>query len=550
MKKKFFAWIAALALSTSTFASILPTAAAVDSVGGFDFYSITIRYSEEILVDYDDDFTDSKNEYSDTLVIGTGTPAKPGFFQVQAEDKIVSDAYYSKVPKRNGFITHITDGSAIVSAEKINLFGVSDPYDDEPYVNQNPNIKYADDGYALAQEKDESGEHSKIDVNGYLVESDMIWRTREDERVELFVQVPVVKKTGVIKKNGDPETTIVASDNYEWIPLDQRLDENGKIANIQNLEYNYMATNDEYDAFLESDENELKLYRAADEDTFKKASRKAKDTAYAQTYLVKGNDFSTDKTFTQDDIVRDANGFVTFASPKMGTPLSAVTIEEITIEIDALGTQLYDDINSDPQQKNTITLSLNECKYNAEMIKQWYDEALYTEEEYFAEKAFVLGTAKAETTRTEIETSKTKYKETNDIKYSPTVKSVKLDLNKDVLSNLPYTANIYLDFSISENQPAEAFDEAYQKDMLEGELDSNDVSLLTDADKPKANTPTNSADSFLTKKILGPISGTGILIIGGGIIVVIAAVIVVIVALKDKKKDNTKDTDKDNENNK
>lgn len=545
MKKKFLTSVLASALALSSLISVAPVnAAATDEVGGLDFYSITFHYENEVLVKCDEkDFNNKgKQELVDKLVIKAGAFDGGNFYQVQADGGIESDCYYSRLPKKNTFITHITNGSAISSNEKVSLFGYNNPYDAQPYVNQNPNIQYAEDGYALAKELDKDGNNLKIDQNGFIVYPDNVWRTAEGKRVEPFIQIPVVKKTGAVNKKGVPETEVVLSNEYEWIPFEDRFDENGKIVNTKNLGYMYMLTKEEYEAFLEDDnQTELKLYRAADEETAENAYRKAKNESYAVLCLVNSDpkneaDFATDKVFKNEDIVKDANGYVSFASPKMGTPVTSVKIKDITIEIDALGAQIYDDLTQDPQQKNIIKVSLNDCGYNAEQYKKWYDEGLYTDEKYAELEVAILGSAKSQTTRTSIETDKSKY---NEDLTSPTTKSISLELNQDVLNSIPSSAQIYLDFTIGENQPAEAYSDDYKKKMLSDALDSDIVYYLTEDDKPEAPA------SDTTNKDSSSDYTTIIIIAAAAAVVVIGAVVVIVIVSKKKKtSDNTKEDNK------
>lgn len=547
MKKKFFASILASALALSSLISVAPVnAAATDEVGGLDFYSITFHYENQVLVNCDKtNFSDeSKHEYVDKLVINAGTTQLGNYYQVQSDDGISSDCYYSRIPKHHSFITHITNGSAINTTTKFDLLGLTDPYDSQPYVNQNPNIQYDEDGYAFAKEVNEDGTHCKIDQNGFILYSDNIWRTSDGKRVEPFIQIPVVRKTGVVKNNGKIETEIVLSDEYEWVAFDERFDENGKIVNTKNLGYTYMLTKEEYEAFL-ADENqkEMKLYRASDEETAKQAYRKSKNESYSVLCLVNSDpknaaDFATDKVFTDGDIVKDANGYITFASPRMGTPLSSVKIKDVTIELDALGAEIYEDLSKDPQQKNTIKVSLNDCGYNAEQYQKWYQEGLYTPEEFAELNVTFLGSAKSQTTRTSIETDKKNYVDG----LSPTTKSISLELNQEALNNIPNEAQIFVDFAIAENQPAEAYDETYKSTFIKEALDSDTVYFLTEDDKPTVSNKPVAPDS--TKDEDSGIS-TPMMIIGGICIVVVIAAVVIIILVKNKK---VKDVNDENKN--
>lgn len=587
MKKKIFATVTALFLLVSVFASV-PAVMADDTgtTGGLDFYSITIHYNQEILVNYHETTIKVKNEsgrtvskdvkyfynteaeteeekyitdkdvamLSDKLVIPAGSRTAGNFYQLKTSDGTIANGlHYSKFPYKNAFITHIVDSSVIRTQAKVNLFGITAPYDDAPYEHQNPNLQYAEDGYALAEETDSNGNQLKIDVNGYLIDTaDSIWRTANDERIELYTQIPVIRKTGEVRAN-KPVTEVVESDEWEWVPYEDRFDENGKIRNLLDLSYKYMITEEEYDAFL-ADESQtvLNLYRAENDEAYDDAPSKARSITYVKTVRVNPEInsetyFNTDRIFTADDMVKDAKGNVAFGTPRIGTPVLNISVKDITIEIDALGTQLYDDVASDPQQNNIITLSVNDCELNANYHKKWYEEGLYTDEEYKTKATFIVGSAKSVTTRTEISTTKGDYKDADEYGYSPTVKSVSVGASEETLSMLPSSAHLYLNFHISEQQPAAAYDEAYQKKFLS--LDSSDqstlltesLSLLTDEDKPSPK-PSDVSGSGLS---------TGVIIaIAAGAVVVVAVIIVIAVVAGKKKKSGGNADRKESENQK
>ena len=568
MKKKIFAILMTLILIVSLFASVPVIADEADSgeVGGLDFYSITIHYDNPVLVSYykteievvnekgkkekvkveyfyntnaesdEGKFVDDKENSltSNKIVVPAGNKAAANFYQISS-DVHKTGLWYSKIPYNNAFLTHIIDKSGICTTGKVDLYGIVDPYDDAPYKHQNPNIKYADDGYALSTSVDANGNNLKIDLNGYLIDTtDHIWRTSNDERVELYTQIPVVRKTGQTNSKGKPITEIVLSEEYEWVPFEARFDAEGKIVDIKTLKFNYMITDEEFDAFIDGQENVKKLYRAASDEAFKDAPNKGKYVAYVQTYLVdKQKDsatyFSKDRKFTADDLVRDEEGNVALSTPRCGSPLLNIKVKDITVEIDALGAQTYTDSASDPQQKNKITVSLNDCEQNAKLTTQWFEEKLYTQEEYDELAKFVIGTASSQTTRTEINMTKGDYKDG----YSPTVKSISLGASEEILAKIPMSAKLYVDFSIAEQQPAAAWDATYQKKMLAKADDKSTVitekvDLLTDEDKPEAKKTAAPAESGLPTWAL-------IAIIAGGVVVLAAVVIIIIVVLKKKK---------------
>lgn len=567
MKKKVFAIITTLILVLSMFASVpvIADEANAEEIGGLDFYSITLHYENPVLVSYykktknveyfyntdakseDEKYMDGEDPLTtDKIVIPAGTKNKQKFYQVSTDANAASvintGLWYAEIPYVNAFLTHIVNGSAICTTEKVDFYGIVAPYDDAPYEHQNPNIKYADDGYALSTTKDANGNNLKIDVNGYVIDTaDNIWRTSNDERVELYTQIPVIKKTGEVTKKGDPVTAIVLSEEYEWVSFSDRFDEKGKIVDIQSLEYKYMVTEEEFDQFLDNkDANVLKMYRTDDAKKYKDAPSKGKEIVYVKTCLVDSkNDsatyWNTDRVFTADDLVRDAMGFVAYATPRIGTPIINAKIKDITVEFDALGTQLYDDLASDPQQKNTFTVSLNDCEYNANLYKQWFDEGLYTQEEYDALVKFVLGTGKSKTTRTEIDMDKSSYKKQASYGYSSTVASVSIGASEEILSKIPLNAKIFIDFDINEQQPAAAWDDTYQNKMINKDTStknstviSEKVDILTEADKPKKDdVQANQSSSFPTWAIIA---------IAAGAVVIVAVVVVVVILVCKKKK--------------
>ena len=575
MKKKIFATITVLIIVLSVFASV-PVMAdeATTEIGGLDFYSITINYDKPILTGYyetkirvqdengkygnksvayffnpeaetdEEKYLDSKGNpiTSSSLVIPAGTRSLGAFTQLSSSDgSYKNELFYAKVPYANAFITHIVNSSGICTDKSVDLFGITDPYDDMPYVNKNPNLKYADDGYALATETYSNGNNLKIDVNGYLVDStDYIWRTADDGRIELYTAVPVLRKTGAVEKDV-PVTQIFESDTLEWVPYNERFDENGKIKDIGSIKYQYMLSTDEYEAFLADESRiEIPLKRASSNDEYKNAPKQTQQLVYVKTYRVDSTKdpatfFNTDRVFTADDIEKDSNGNYAFGSPWIGTPVIDVTIKSVTVEIDALGTQLYDDVASDPQQNNIITVSINDTAKNAATKKAWYESGVYTEEEYNKECTFTLGSAKSVTTKTSITMDKNDYKKQDEYGYSPTVKSVTIDAPAELLAKIPESATIYIEFSIAQQQPEAAFDATFQEKMLakdstdKSTLLTEKVTILTDADKPIKPTaaPVDANDtSFPTWAIIAIIAGA----------VVLVAVVVVIIIITSKKK--------------
>lgn len=590
MKKKIFAVITLLLMIVSVFASV-PAVMADDSEasapGGLDFYSVTVHYKEPVLVNYyekrvkeegldgktvtkDGKFfvnVDAESEdgkflgkndapmLADSLVIPSGVRSAGNFYQVNSGDgTIKTGLHYSKIPYTNAFITHIIDGSAITTTSKVDLLGITAAYDSAPYVNQNPNVEYADDGYALAVEKDENGNNLKIDRNGYLIDTNnYIWKTSDGERIELFVAVPALRKTGTFQGK-TPVVQVVDSGEMVWVPYSERfyVDEdaniNGKIKDVQSIGYRYILTDDEYDAFLKDEsQTSITMHAAADYDEYKGAPAKAKTIVYAQTLrmnkeLNPDTYFNTDREFTANDILVDTNGLIALGTPRMGTPIIKAKVASISLEIDAAGSQLYDNIADDPQQKNTITLSIGGTEQDALLYKKWFDEGFCTEETYNNLMTFVVGSAKSVTTKTEVEFTKSNYKGNDEYGYSPTVKSVTIEASEDVLNRIPANAFLFINFHIQENQPADIITEEFANKFYsldrsgEGTLLPSYLKLKQDTDADKQAVLRNgliTKQQFVEETIFP--TWAIILIAVGGVVLVAAVVIIVIVTSKKKK---------------
>lgn len=589
MKKKIFATITMLLMLVSVFASVPAVLAEEAEVtGGLDFYSITVHYKDPVLVNYystrvkqpnlegktetknvnyfvnvdaeteADKYMDGKNSMlADSLVIPAGVRSAGNFYQVSTSDgTIKTGLHYSKIPYTNAFITHIIDGSAITTTSKVNLLGITAPYDDAPYVNQNPNVEYGDDGYALAAEKDENGNNYRIDRNGYLIDTnDYIWKTSDGDRIELFIAVPALRKTGTYTGK-NPDLQIVDSGEMVWVPYSDRfyVDEdsniNGKIKDVQSMGYLYMLTDEEYDAFLKDDsQTSITMHVADDTDAYSSAPKKGKTIVYAQTLRMDStidNDtyFDTDRVFTANDILKDNNGLIAMGTPKIGTPVIKTAVSSITVEIDAAGSQLYDNVSDDPQQKNTITLSIGATEQDATLYKKWFDDGLCTEETYNNLNAFIVGTARSITTKTDVTLTKSDYNGADGYGYSPTVKSVELDVSEEILSRIPSNAALYVSFHIEENQPSDLINDEFRNKIYsldrsgEGTLLPYRVTLKQDNETDQKAVLRNglitpqaaeaSSDGLPTWAL--------ILIIAGAVVVVAAIVIIVVVSGKKKNK--------------
>lgn len=510
--------------------------------GGLDFYSITIHYESPILMEYykktvnnvtsyyfvnptvtEGDAYVDKNGVSlkaDKLVVGGN---KAGDFSViqSSNDpsyKIYPDITAAAKPSNFAFYNHINDGNVLMQIGSTNFYGLTKPYDDgDPYVNKNPNVIYGDDGYALAVETDADGNPYRIDINGYTINSNNIWVSNDGRRCELFINVPVLRKTGEIKR-GKPVTKWFDSDEYIVVDASKKFDANGKIVNTKVLDYVYYVSDADYDAFL-ADESKTSItpslyeYQAKASDyatladfneakqdelkTFKKKNEVFQ--TYAQMFKLKYaddiEDINGDKVknylddptyYTRDmtaaDILTtkvDGKSVPVNGTPMLGTPQVNVKIKDITIEIDALGTQTYSDLSQDPQQQNLIHITINDCLKNIEFFDRCLEENRITQEARDIMCKSLLATVKSQTTKTTMQSATSA---------SNTVKSISLGLDADTLANLTREkATFYLNFEIKTQQPEAAYEQyANNKNYLmkEDKFSPISIQLKTEADLP------------------------------------------------------------------
>ena len=579
--------------------------------GGLDFYSVTIHYEKPILVDYVYDKStksylfslDGESAMSDTYIWRAGTTKSNGyytnkssksaefnFYQLQSNElNIPALGHYSKVPYNYAYVTYIQDGSIIKTKESISFYGLTDPYDEgEPYVNQNPNIEYDSNGYALDRNQNEDGTYNRIDINTYVINNDYLWLTEAGERIELFYQKCQYVCTGrddkgKIKYSQD---NIKFIEDYVMFPYEQRFDENGKIKDVGTIRALQYVTADEMDAFLAevtakleadetsvspqnpmilefhvtTDENEMaeimankKKYKFPKNDyTYNQKFRISKEiptegteeaaaTADAKaTEAPKYEDeyyYNKNTTFTMDNIVR-TNGYLSYGTPVIGEPKLDVKIKDISVEIDAVGSQLYDNVEEDPQYKNTIVITLNDFELNCKAKLADLEEKHITQEKYDEFSSMILGEIHSKTTSTAANFDKTNLKtdaDGNEIEgtnYKSTVESIYLNLDEETIAKIPETATIFLNFHIKTHQPEEAFDLSQCKTGTgkKTTLVSVNASKYVRSTETIDDKPTTD-DTTSTNKVNGALIG----IIAGASAAVVAIAVVVVVLLKKKK---------------
>ncbi len=599
MKKRILAMLAMLVMLALVITSFAPAIGAeeageitttgeeaepVEGPGGLDFYSITIHYESPILVDYVKNTSNKKDsnfyfEYegettalSDEYVLRAGTTkdnayfinldakkADGCFYQLRSKELgLNASAQYSKVPYNYAYICHIQDKAVIKSKESISLFGITDCYDQgEPYVNKNPNISYDSDGYALAQELDEEGNNYRIDINGYLLPKDNVWRDSLGKRVEMFYKKAHVVFTGYDSKN-KPVYAVEYYDKYVMFPFEMRFDENGKIRDISDVSVLQYVTKEELDAFIEANPDASgsnPKYLELDKSTMDPEEIKTMtSSSNKKKYVFPANSktprellaidkaqfedeavyYDPNTKFTDENIERTGNQeqkIAVISNPALGSPILNVKIKSITVEIDAVGDKIYDNPEEDPQNKNIITLTLGDFEYNCALRDQALAEKRITQEEYDRNPSMIVGSVHSKTTSTEpnFDTNKTEQRKA-------TVQSLEFELDEETIAKLPKDATIFVNFHIETHQPEAAFDISKCNTEKGGKTKLTPVNA--DAykmpDPPKEDPKDNNESAGLPTWALIAIIAGGVVLVG-----VIAAVIIAGAKKKKAGKDKT-----------
>ena len=519
----------------------------------------------------------------------TSKSADRNFYQMQSvELGIPALAHYSKVPYNYAYITHIQNNAVIKTRESVNFFGITEPYDEgDPYVNKNPNIEYDSKGYAIDVNTDDEGNNYRIDINNYRITKDDMWLDNEGQRVELFYQKCQYVCTGKDDKGKlkYSQDNIKYMEEYEMFPFDKRYDENGMIRDVSQIKALQYVTTEEMNEFIDKvtamleadpesvtpqnpqylpfhvtmDENEMAemtskenkknykfpkndysyklLYKISKDDpAAKNATADASATADPKAETPKIDDaiyYSKDTVFTKENIALSGE-FLAFGTPVQGEPKLNVKIKDISVEIDAVGDKIYDNAEEDPQNKNTIVISLNDFESNCLEKKAAFEEGYVSQKDYEDFSSMILGTIHSKTTSTAPDFSKDNLKTDESgnaidgTNWKSTVQSIYLNLDEETLAKLPGSASIFLNFHIETQQPEEAFD------LSQCKLNSKKSSLVAEnavkykrpSEPLPTEKPANTGNGSIPWNIIIPV-------IAG---VVVLAVVIVLIAVIGKKK--------------
>ena len=535
---------------------------------GFDFYSMTAHYKTAVVIGYkyvtkDDNivkkdrdgnvvkddagndvildkawiFDDPSTEY---VVPAVAFTSKDGEFTNQTlsyGDKALGKGKYqnqfyavrsdvygidsSEISINNTYgYTNIGDNTAISIISAATLFGVSEYYDDAG--TPNPNFTRDADGYFLDQELDAEGNNLRIDINSYVIDANGIWHSRDGHRIEPFVEVGEETYTWIDlnsrKEGGKPDGRIV---DYTTI-TNAVLLEKGV---LKGLPEKYAFENTEADPNVDYD-GDGKTGTSKDKRAFNNLL-KEKETwinscsisMFTLEYIDADGDGkktvddlpeynNPDRVITQDDIMvrtdKEGNKILVQGSPAIGNPVTKVEIEKITVEIDAIGTQLYDDVSADPQQKNVITVTTGDILQNIEKAQAFvaeHPEKMYVD-------GIIIGSAKCVTTKTAAGD------ESGNI--PSTVKSVDVELTEDV--KIPANATLYFNFKVGTQQ--EKADKKYiaKKDYKLLPINKGEINVNRIPDAPK-NDDNEEPESRGCRNMIGGGAAALVLIAAAALIV-------------------------------
>jgi len=556
--KRFLVLVLTVAVLASSF--VLPSMAATEpkDIGGFDFYSITFHYSEPTVVGYEykkvevevdgktrkvdkyvfakpvDKYTIYVTENKDNQVLNSQSEsqiktfgaAASNFFSITSSDYGIgsNELVYSNYPTPAAYITQIQNKTAIMLKDTSNVGGLADFYDQTGA--KNPNL-VEQDGYFV-----DAATGNKIDDNGFIIDANNLWHEETGVRVEAFIE--------------NAEGKLV------WIPYADRVVDGKALANSE-INGSYLIEKGALPAYPDFDEkfdyNEdgasgTARAKSADKKVWQE-KKTSYESAFVQLYRIKtdtdGNGKYSkaelaaaddlNKTFTEADIetFTNAANVTSFVrgTPAVGVAKTKATITSITIEIDALGTQLYSDVSADPQQKNTIVLTTGNIYDNVKFA----EDVVAKDSTKYNNVGTVVGTAKAVTTKTKMLLEK--YEDDK-----ITAKSVTIDATAETLAAVKNGVDLYLNFNVETLQPTDGINVAdtyvangtvvtgdRKTDKWTASLASMTVYKLDESDIPSIETEEEEKSGMMLY-----------IIIAAAAVVVIAVVVIIIVVVSKKKK--------------
>ena len=475
MKKRLFATFLAVVLAVCFMAPISSGAAKIENAdgGGFDLHSITIHYSEPTVLEF---YKVDKKEKKVMQYSATGKIQYVEGWLFDTEN--ASKEYQLRSGDSLG-----AKGTAYIQYQSrlLEQRGDRGNFDSLNTVNHTSNLYYSTfrDDYSYIQnihDKDMVQYVDPVSIKGVTqIVDDAL---TPNPNIEFFDDGYAKDVNGgKIDYNG-----YLLDENYNWYTVDAN------------------GTKELCGLFRDVNGSMVPVSR------FDKDGKIIKVSMYegAMVYVLDAN----------GEIAKDSRGNLRNATPVQGVPVMKTKITKITAEVDAIGEELYDNVADDPQQKNTITLSLGNIIDNINTVPAC---------------GTIVGTAKSVTTKTGEKFNK---------RTDPTAVSVDFEISQEVLDSLaPTETTLYLQFGVETIQGEKAYKSKYvMANSSKKGFKTQDVTLLTKEDAPRFETPAPASQPSGDAD-----SGSGLIwiIISAVAAVVVAAVAVVVVLLTKKKKGKT-----------
>ncbi len=432
MKKRLFAIVisaillVSLAMPLSGYAVEIPNGDA----GGFDFYSMTVHYDQPTVLEY----------------------KQVTASQSKKDKMITSYSSTGRISYTAGWVfDEPTDKYEIRTGDKLGKAGTAYVF----YQSQVPTSS-GNRGNFMAMTY---GDHvSDLYYSTFPAQYAYVHNIHDGDIILSVDPISIRGAAEIVDDALNPNPNIeFHEDGYAKDVSGGRIDFNGYLLDENNNWYTVDASGKVENCSLFKETSAGNLVPVSRFDTNGKVLKVSKYDR-ALIYVVDEN----------GEIAKDSNGNLRNATPVQGVPVMKTKISKITVEIDALGEKLYSDVASDPQQKNTVTVSLGNSVDNINK---------------FPAAGTIVGTAKCITTRDKAPFSK---------RVEATVQSVELEVTEDVLNNLsPIAAKLFIQFGVQETQGIDAYNKRFimaNDAAAEKGFKTQELKILTDADADKFQT--------------------------------------------------------------
>lgn len=468
MKKRLLTFFVVITLLVC---SLLPLGVSAEATiencdgGGFDFYSITVHYESPVVTQYE---IVERNDDICLIYSENGKPAYvSGYVYAEPEETYqlrAGDSYGTRGTAPIAYKSAVTSQSG-----------------------SSGNFRGLISGTELTNNMYYSTFPSQY---GY------IFNIQDGDQIQSVNPISILGVTEIVDDAGTPNPNIEFGEDGYAVDVDGgRIDANG---------YKIDENEQWYEVASDGTKRYMQLFRQVNGELvpisrYDENGKIIKVSQYSGAMIYKVDE--------NGNVLKDSRGNDLRGTPLLGTPKMTTKVSKITVEVDALGTQLYDNPADDPQQKNTITVSVGDIEENIKNVP---------------ESGTVLGTAKSVTTRTEATFSR---------RADPTVQSVELELATDDFTKFIGNNRIYVGFHIETKQGEGAYNERYLIDnSSDGGMSLQNINFLTPdtSESTEENAESGGFVGFLNEYWLY------IVICAAALILVIIIIIIVLVLTKKK----------------